>query len=215
MSLTGYLNDANIDLINVFESITTPDTTVNSGSSGIQITVLSGCTGPLEFQTNGSGSASQNINLKTSTGGGINISPNNTTAFSLSGTGMIMSPNGTTCLTTNTSGNIKCFNQWRYGIRVIANTVASQIYTILLTDPRNIFFTGTIACSLIFPPTPPNGTEYFIRKTSASQYNITVTTNATLSSGNSLQSTFGTTTMNSGVVYSTLAVKWICFNIAN
>ena len=214
MSLTGYLNDANVDLINVFESINTPDTTINSGSSGIQITVLSGNTGPLQFQTNGTSTASQNINFKTSTGGGINISPNNTTAISLSGTGMIMSPNGITSLTTNTSGNITCFNQWYYGVRVINNTGAvNQTYTILLTDPRNIFFTGTIACNLIFPPTPPNGTEYFVRKISSSQYNITITTNATISSGNALQNTFGLTTMNCNVIYSTLAVKWIAFNI--
>lgn len=99
MSLTGYLNDANIDLIDVFESITTPDTTINSGSSGIQITVLSGNTGPLQFQTNGTSTASQDINFKTFTGD-IKISPNNTPAISLSGTGMIMSPNGITSLCT-------------------------------------------------------------------------------------------------------------------
>jgi len=210
MSLTGYLNEQNIDLIYVFESQSNTNTNITSGPSGLQISVLAGNTGPLNFQTNGTGATSQNINI-TSTGN-IYLSPTQTPSISITNTGITLSPNGTTSLTTNTSGAITCFNQWYYGVRVIANTSASQTYTLLITDPRNIFFTGDQACSLIFPATPPNGTEYFIRKTTGS-YAITVTTNATLRSNNSVQTTFSSTSKNSVVVYSTYVSKWICFNI--
>ena len=212
MSLTGYLNEQNLDLIYVFESQT--DTNITSGPSGLQISVLVGNTGPLNFQTNGSGSASQNINMQTSTGN-IYLSPNQLPAISITNTGMSFSPNGTTSLTTYASGAITCFNQWYYGVRVIANTSASQTYTLSLTDPRNIFFTGTLACNLVFPATPPNGTEYFIRKTSTTQYNITATTNASFRSNNSVQTTIATASKNCGVIYSTYVKKWICFNISN
>jgi hypothetical protein len=212
MSLTGYLNEQNVDLINVFETIDTIDTNITSGPSGLQISVLAGNTGPLNFQTNGTGATSQNINI-TSTGN-IYLSPTQTPSISITNTGITLSPNGTTSLTTNTAGSITCFNQWYYGVRVIANTVSGQTYTLLITDPRNIFFTGTLACNLIFPATPPNGTEYFIRKTSTTTYAITATTNATLRSNNSEQTTFASASYNSVVVYSTYVNKWICFNIA-
>jgi hypothetical protein len=215
MSLTGYLNEQNIDLIYVFESQsdTQSATNITSGPSGLQISVLAGNTGPLNFQTNGTGATSQNINITSS--GNIYLSPTQTPSISITNFGLTLSPNGTTSLTTNTAGTITCFNQWYYGVRVIANTITTaQTYALSLTDPRNIFFTGTQACNLVFPATPPNGTEYFIRKTTGS-YTITATTNATLRSNNSVQTTFGTTTKNSGVVYSTYVSKWICFNISN
>ena len=212
MSLTGYLNEQNIDLIYVFELQSNTNTNITSGPPGLQISVLAGNTGPLNFQTNGTGATSQNINMQTSTGN-IYLSPTQTPRISITNTDLTLSPNGTTSLTTNTSGAITCFNQWYYGVRVIANTAsAGQTYTLLITDPRNIFFTGSSACNLVFPANPPNGTEYFIRKTTGS-YAITATTNATLRSNNSEQTTFGTTTLNSGVVYSTYVSKWICFNI--
>ena len=85
MSLTGYLNEQNLDLIYVFESQT--DTNIVSGPSGLQISVLAGNTGPLNFQTNGSGSASQNINMQTSTGN-IYLSPTQLPAISITNTGI-------------------------------------------------------------------------------------------------------------------------------
>ena len=212
MSLTGYLNEQNLDLIYVFESQSAIDTNINSGSTGIQISVLAGNTGPLNFLTDGTGANSQNINMQTSTGN-IFLSPTQTPRFSITNTGLSLAPNGTTSLTTDASGAITCFNQWYYGVRVIANTSASQTYTLSLTDPRNLFFTGTQSCNLVFPANPPNGTEYFIRKTSTTQYTITITTNATLRSSNSEQTTMAGLTMNISVVYSTYVSKWICFNI--
>jgi hypothetical protein len=215
MSLTGYLNEQNVDLINVFETIDTIDTidtNITSGPSGLQISVLAGNTGPLNFQTNGTGATSQNVNITSS--GNIYLSPTQTPSISITNTGITLSPNGTTSLTTNTAGAITCFNQWYYGVRVIANTVSNQTYTLLITDPRNIFFTGTLACNLIFPATPPNGTEYFIRKTSSTPYFITVSSPA-VRSFNTEQTGFGNGSYNSGVVYSTYVTKWICFNISS
>ena len=211
MSLTQYVNEQNVDLINIFEPKSAVLTNISSGQSGLQLSVIAGNTGPFNFQTNGTSTGSQNINISTSTGN-IYISPNKISAISLQPTGISFSPNGTTTYLSTDLSYVTCFNQWYYGVRVINNTT-NVTHTILITDPRNIFFTGTSSCSLIFPPTPPNGTEYFIRKTSTTQHTITVTTNQTLRSNNTEQTTFVTTTYNSGVVYSSSVSKWICFNI--
>lgn len=206
--LTQYLNESGVDLINIFDPQSADATNIVSGVDGIQISVLAGSTGPLNFTTNGTGAGSQNINIKST--GNLYISPNNLSAVSLTSSGITFAPNNTTCLTID-SDKIKSFNQWYYGVRAISNV--SGTYTILITDPRNIFFTGSVNCNLVLPPNPPDGTEYFIRKTSTTGFTITITTNQMLRSNNTEQTSLGTTSRNIGVVYSSYVSKWICFNI--
>ncbi len=207
---TGYYDETNNDLYDIFERNSSNSTNIRSGITGINVFVSSTNSGPLTLQTNGT----QNVNIQTDLSGGILFKPNNVTCLSIGNTGIQFNPQGTNTLYNDSVyGNIYCLKQWLYGVRVINNTTANATYTLLLSDPRNIFFIGSSACNLVFPPTPPNGTEYFIRKTSTTLYTITVTTNQTLRSSNTNQTTFGNNTRSSGVVYSSRVSKWICFNI--
>lgn len=208
MEFTGYYDEQNNDIYNVYETSSSNNTNVHSGVTGIYISVQSTNSGPLTLQTNGT----QNINIQSDLSGSILFKPNKITSLQIESTGIEMSPQGTTTFWNDSIGNMYCFNQWRYGVRVINNT-SNATFTLSLTDPRNIFFIGTSSCSLVFPASPPNGTEYFIRKTSTTTYTISITTNATLRSNNTEQTTFAPTSKNSGVIYSTRVLKWICFNI--
>ena len=214
-NLTGYYDEQNNDLYYKYNTDSSNNTIVSSGLTGIYVSVQSTNSGPLLLQTNTS-----NVIVKTDLSGGILFRPNGTTSLQIGFTGMQFSPQGVTTFWNDMiNGNMYCYNQWLYGIRVINNNASSQTYTISLTDPRNIFFIGSIGCTLTFPTTPPNGTEYFIRKTigsGASGFNINVTNIATrgaLRSNNTVQSTIGTTSVNCGVVYSLARDCWICFNI--
>lgn len=207
-NLTGYYDEQNNDLSQIYEN----KTIIRSGLTGIYVSVQSTNSGPLLLQTNTS-----NVIVKTDLSGGILFRPNGTTSLQIGFTGMQFSPQGVTTFWNDMiNGNMYCYNQWLYGIRVIDNNASSQTYTISLTDPRNIFFIGTNGCTLTFPVTPPNGTEYFIRKTSATQHTITITdiqSRGALRSNNTVQSTIGITSINCGVVYSLARDCWICFNI--
>jgi len=207
-NLTGYYDEQNNDLSEIYEN----KTNIRSGLTGIYISVQSTNSGPLLLQTNTS-----NVIVKTDLSGGIVFKPNGTTSLQIGFTGMQFSPQGVTTFWNDMiNGNMYCYNQWLYGTRVINNNTSNQSYTISLTDPRNIFFIGSNGCTLTFPLTPPNGTEYFIRKTSTTQYDITVTNIASrqaLRSNNTVQTTLGTTSKNIGVVYSSSRNCWICFNI--
>lgn len=206
---TGYYDETNTDLYNVFETNSSNNTNIRSGLTGINVFVSSTNSGPLILQTSGT----QNVNIQTDLSGGILFKPNNVTSLTIGYTGIQFNPQGTNTLYNDSVyGNIYCLNQWQYGVRVIDNSL-NLTYTISLSDPRNIFFIGSFACNLVFPPNPPNGTEYLIRKTSTTLYTITVTTNQTLRSSNTNQTTFGNNTRSSGVIYSSRVSKWICFNI--
>jgi hypothetical protein len=207
---TGYYNEQNIDLSEIYEN----KTNIRSGPTGISISVQSTNSGPLLLQTNTS-----NVIVRTDLSGGILFNPNGTTSLQIGYTGMQFSPQGVTTFWNDMiNGNMYCYNQWLYGVRVISNT-SNATHTISISDPRNIFFIGTSTCTLTFPVTPPNGTEYFIRKTgpNANQYVINVTNvagnNLALRSNDLPRSTFGGPTMNSGVVYSSIRDCWVCFNI--
>jgi hypothetical protein len=204
---TGYYNEQNLDLSEIYEN----KTNIRSGLTGISISVQSTNSGALLLQTNTS-----NVIVRTDLSGGILFKPNGTTSLQIGYTGMQFSPQGVTTFWNDMiNGNMYCYNQWLYGIRVISNT-SNVTFTISLSDPRNIFFIGTSPCTLTFPITPPNGTEYFVRKTSASQYVINITSIAgrqALRSNSTVQITLGATTMNSGLVYSSSRDCWVCFNI--
>lgn len=203
---TGYYDEKNNDLYTIYETNSANNTNIHSGLTGIYVTVQPSNTGQLTLITNNS----QNINIKSDLSGGILFKPNKTTALQIGTTGIQISPQGTTTFWNDSiNGNMYCYNQWLYGIKVINNT-SNATFTILLTDPRNIFLIGTSACTVTFPITPPNGTEYFIRKTSTTGYTVTT---SNLRSNNTSQTTFANATRNSGVVYSTAVSAWICFNI--
>ena len=210
-NLTGYYDEQNNDLYYKYSTDSSNNTIISSGLTGIYISVQSTNSGPLLLQTNTS-----NMIVKTDLSGGIIFKPNGTTSLQIGFTGMQFSPQGVTTFWNDMiNGNMYCYNQWLYGTRVINNT-SNVTHTISLTDPRNIFFTNTSACTLTFPETPPNGTEYLIRKTSATQYIINVTNIAgrsALRSNYTVQTTFGGSTRGSGVVYSSSRNCWICFNI--
>lgn len=212
-NLTGYYDEQNNDLYYKYSTDSSNNTIISSGLTGIYISVQSTNSGPLLLQTNTS-----NMIVKTDLSGGIIFKPNGTTSLQIGFTGMQFSPQGVTTFWNDMiNGNMYCYNQWLYGTRVINNNTSSQSYTISLTDPRNIFFISSNACTLTFQVTPPNGTEYFIRKTSTTEYDITVTNvagnNPALRSNNTVQITIGATSKNCGVVYSSSRNCWVCFNI--
>jgi hypothetical protein len=208
MANTGYYNEQNIDLSEIYEN----KTIIRSGLTGIYISVQPTNSGALTLKTNTS-----NVIIKTDLSGGILFKPNGTTSLQIGFTGMQISPQGvTTFWNDGINGNIYCYNQWLYGIREINNNTANQTHTISLLDPRNIFFIGSTNCTITFPTNPPNGTEYFIRKTTTGTYTITTTNIAgrgALRSSSTVQTTFAGTSRNSGVVYSEVRNCWICFNI--
>jgi hypothetical protein len=210
-NLTGYYDEQNNDLYYKYNTDSSNNTIVSSGLTGIYVSVQSTNSGPLLLKTNTS-----NVIVRTDLSGGIAFKPNGTTSLQIGFTGMQFSPQGVTTFWNDMiNGNMYCYNQWLYGIRVINNNTSNQTYTLSLTDPRNIFFIGTNGCTLTFPTNPPNGTEYFIRKITG-VYNITVTNIATreaLRSNNTVQTTFATSSKNSGVVYSSSRNCWVCFNI--
>jgi len=214
MSLTGYLNEQNVDLINVFESINTIDTNITSGPSGLQISVLAGNTGPLNFQTNGTGATSQNINI-TSTGN-IYLSPTQTPSISITNTGITLSPNGTTSLTTNAS--TVCSRQFNYGsFRVLTNLITSgTTITLNSYDSRNIFIENNVNFNLKFPSTPPDGTTFRIIKvpsTFTSTFVITLksdTTTTFVDKTNAIISEFATSNTVYECTYLSSLNKWFC-----
>ena len=205
-NLTGYYNEQNNDLSEIYEN----KTIIRSGLTGIYISVQPTNSGPLLLQTNTS-----NVIVKTDLSGGILFKPNGTTALQIGYTGMQFSPQGVTTFWNDMiNGNMYCYNQWLYGIREINNT-SNVTFVLSILDPRNIFFTGSSSCTITFPLTPPNGTEYFIRKITGS-YTITTTnieSRGALRSSSSVQTTFAVSSRNSGVVYSASRNCWVCFNI--
>jgi len=144
------------------------------GSTGINISVISGDTNPFTIQQ----TTNNNITFQTGSISAINFRPNNVSSMLIGTTGIFLNPDNSNNIIMYNSSTT-CFKQFNYGaIDISLNANAS--FTLLPYHPRNVFILNAVTVTLIFPTAPPTGTFFRVIRIPS---NVTSTFTVNLSGG--------------------------------